>query len=381
MTYPIVNMSLFLTQSCNLRCVYCYGDGGAYGRGSDMDEATAFRAVDWLIEHSGTRKNIYIGFFGGEPFLRFLLMQTVAAYGERQAAAAGKKVGFHATTNATVLNDEMIDFIQDRNMALQVSIDGPREIHDAQRPDTSGAGSYDSIVPNIKKLLRVMPQTLAHAVLVGGTDPEMVKDALQELGFAEVSIKAASDSLFAAAAQPGHSPRDISQILAKLEHEAARWLDGVRRRDGSALAKLKNRSSLYSALKTILHNSKRRHACGAGLGLAAVSAAGDVYLCHRFVGHETYKLGSIFGSPLNRPSYGQPAECADCVAQYYCAGGCKYDNLAATGSITTPAADMCRLRRREMKLAADIVSCLTAVDKDYLAEEEVIPPKPCPLDF
>jgi uncharacterized protein len=62
---PVVNMCLFLTHSCNLRCVYCYGGEGKYGTGGSMQEATAFKAVDWLIEQAGKTKKLHIGFFGG----------------------------------------------------------------------------------------------------------------------------------------------------------------------------------------------------------------------------------------------------------------------------------------------------------------------------
>ncbi|MFC1679843.1 radical SAM protein, partial [Elusimicrobiota bacterium] len=105
---PVVNLALFLTQSCNLRCSYCYGDGGSYGTGGKMTERTAFRAVDWLIEQSGKMKRVHLGFFGGEPFLNFPLMRKVVRYTLKKTRAAGKDVDFHATTNGTLLDEEKV---------------------------------------------------------------------------------------------------------------------------------------------------------------------------------------------------------------------------------------------------------------------------------
>jgi len=94
---PIVSMKLFLTQSCNLRCIYCYGDGGEYGAGgSSIEEKTAFQAVDWLLEQSGKMKKVQIGFLGGEPFLKFPLMKTIVEYAEKRVQELEKEVDFLA---------------------------------------------------------------------------------------------------------------------------------------------------------------------------------------------------------------------------------------------------------------------------------------------
>lgn len=384
-SYPIVNLILFLTQSCNLKCTYCYGDGGQYGAGGNMDETTALRAVDWLIEQSGKIKAIYIGFFGGEPFLQFPLMRKIVSYAKEKAAAAKKVMGFHATSNATLFDDEIIDFIKEHNILISVSLDGPQEIHDAQRPYANGEGSYASLLPKIKKLLKVMPQTLGHAVLVGDTSTQIVREELQTIGFTEFTMTQASQSLFVNQEKNTKTLRDTAYIIRDLEQEAERWLEYVSKRDVSSLRKVKKISRLYNALLLLLHNRKRRHACGAGWGMIAVSVTGDVYLCHRFVGQNEYKVGSIFEGKLNRETYQQNLRagsvCADCFARYYCAGGCMYDNVVAHGSIFTPAEDVCCVKRKELELAAYIICNLTEEDQSYLMNQEIVPPKPCPFDF
>ena len=385
-TYPIVSVTLFLTQSCNLKCIYCYGDGGEYGTGGSMEDKTAFQAVDWLIEQAGEMKTIHIGFFGGEPFLKFPLMKAVVEYAKKRALEAGKKVEFNCNTNATLLDDEQIAFIKEHNISILISIDGPREIQDAQRPYANGKGSYDSMVPKIKKLLAALPKTPAHAVIVGNTDPQLIKVALQEIGFTEISFLPASQSLFNDEPAKRKSERDTQTLLQELEEEAEKWLRLTLTRDSEALKKLKNRSGLTRGLISLLHNSKKRHACGAGLGLVGVSVSGDVYLCHRFVGRDEYKLGSVFGKELSREEYQKSPtteneQCANCFARYYCAGGCKHDNVASCGSITVPSEDMCRLRCRELELVASITSRLDSEDQAFLLEYQIFTPKPCLFDF
>lgn len=384
--YPIINMCLFLTQSCNLNCVYCYGDGGEYGTGGSLEEKTAYQAVDWLIEKSGNMKKIHLGFFGGEPFLKFSLMKAIVKYTTKRVNEVDKEVEFHCTTNATLLDDEQIAFIQDHNISILISIDGSREIHNAQRPFTNGQGSYDVIVPKIKNLLAVLPDTPAHAVIVGNTDPQVVKDAIKEIGFRKISVITSSQCLFTGDADHQKAERDTSGLLAILEQEAETWMSLIRNRDVRALVELKNKSFLYFGLIALFHNKKMYYACSAGLGMVAVSVTGDVYLCQRFVGMTDYKIGSVFESALNRAQYQiSPARsnplCTACVARYYCAGGCKHDNVGARGSFSTPSEEICHLRRRELELAATIIGRLDSNDQAFLFGGDILPPKPCPLDF
>jgi uncharacterized protein len=342
--------------------------------------------VDWLLEQSGKIKKLHISFFGGEPFLNFPMMKMVVEYARNRVQALGKDIEFNTTTNATLLGDEQIAFIKEHRMQVTVSFDGTKELQDAQRPYTNGRGSYDTTLFRIKKLLAAAPETAGHAIIVGTTDPKIVRDAMQEIGFAQVSVLPASQSLLAGEKDAKTLSRDTQEIFQSLDREANDWIDFVKKRDSEALKKLKGKSGLYLALITLLHNSKQRHACGAGLGLAAVSCAGDIYLCHRFVGRDEYKMGNVFEKGLNREEYQKnPATesgvCAACFARYYCAGGCKHDNAGSRGSIATPSADICRLKRRELELAASIVCRLSSEERAFLIKQDIFPPKPCPFDF
>jgi len=385
-SFSIVKMMLFLTQSCNLKCIYCYGDGGKYGTEGSMDEKTAFQAVDWLLEQSGKMKKLHICFMGGEPFLKFSLMKAIVEYAEKRVPGAGKEVGFEVITNATLLDDEKITFIKKHRLSVAISFDGPKAVQDAQRPYANGEGTYDATVPKIKKLLQALPETSGHAVIVGNTDPQLVKEALQKIGLAQITITPASKSLFTAAPEKTNPGRNTRHLLRELEQEAETWIRLTQSRDIAAVKSLMTKSGLYQGLICLLHNKKRLYACDAGLRVVGVSCAGDVYLCHRFVGMDEYKLGSIFAKDLHREEYKiSPttgnAFCAPCFARYYCAGGCKHDNAGSSGSIAMPSEDMCRLKCRELELAATIICRLSPQDQTFLINNQIFNPKPCPLDF
>ncbi|UNC93161.1 SPASM domain-containing protein [Candidatus Contubernalis alkaliaceticus] len=133
--------------------------------------------------------------------------------------------------------------------------------------------------------------------------------------------------------------RGIPGLLKELEQEAETWIRLTQKREHKTLKSLMTKSGLYYPIISLMHNSKKYYSCGAGLGLVGISASGDVYLCHRFVGREEYKLGSIFTKGLNREEYQKSptsgsTACSTCFAKYYFAGGCKHDNAGSCGSIT-----------------------------------------------
>ncbi|HHY28045.1 MAG TPA: nif11-like peptide radical SAM maturase [Desulfitobacterium dehalogenans] len=386
---PITYLYLFLTQSCNLRCIYCYGDGGEYGAGGSMDTATAKQAVDWLITNSGKMKKIHLGFFGGEPFINFPLMKTTVDYAQGKAQEAHKEVAFYVTTNATLLDDEKIAFIKEHQISVQISFDGPKEVQDAQRPYATGQGSYDSVVPKIKKLLALVPEASGHGVLWGDTNPQLVKATLQDLGFTSLTLAPASPSLFADGSEKIQSIRKTQAQLRALGQETEAWLHHLRGRDVGILRGLRASSGgygIYPGMIALLHNRRKYHFCGVGRKMVGVSVTGDIYPCHRFVGNDDYKLGHVGDEKFNRNNYLQSplaarVNCSSCFARYYCAGGCLHDNLSSSGSPNVPSEEICHLRRRELELAAVIVSNLSSDDQAFLVNEQIISPKPCPLDF
>lgn len=134
---------LNVTEDCNLRCKYCsYSGHYKYKRKHTpkrMPKDIAYRAINWFLPNTGKSKNVTIGFYGGEPFLNFEIIRDAVVYAQQKAK--DKEVGFNATTNATILTDEILDFIVRNNIRLLVSLDGPKDIHDRYRVFRNGRGS------------------------------------------------------------------------------------------------------------------------------------------------------------------------------------------------------------------------------------------------
>lgn len=384
---PVRSIALFVTQKCNLRCTYCYGDGGAYGSdGSTMSSDTARKSIDWLIGQSGAESTLGIVFFGGEPFINFHLMKEVVAYARQKGDEAGKKLNFSVTTNATLLDAERIQFLKDNNMTAIVSLDGGKELNDKQRPQANGAGSFEAALPEVKKLLAALPDTSVRATLVGDTDPRAVEASLSEIGFKRVHLTAASRSIF----ENGKTaPKGGFAQLFRMDEKSAELWEIIQARDSDRIVKLSSHGAGRTLCKMIdqfVNRQKRAFICGASRYYVGVSSSGDVFPCHRLVGAENHKLGDVFDGRLERSRYEASMsewhpKCAGCYAKSICAGGCYHDNLGATGSSLEPDEAVCTLMRSAVEQAGVLSSRLSREDIEFLQSKKVLTKVSCPLDF
>jgi uncharacterized protein len=310
----------------------------------------------------------------------------VTRYALERVAAAGKEVTFDLTTNATLLDERTIAFLVEHDVRVTVSFDGPRAVQDRQRPFKGGRGSYDATLPRIRALLRAAPGSGCRATLSGASDPSAIARSLGEAGFRRIALAPASPPLNAASAGPLPPRATVAGLAAKAEREAGEWARAIAARDAAALLALRDSSVFATTLQLLVNRERRFPACGAGRRLAAVSANGGVYLCHRFVGDERFRLGSVDAPKLARDAFlrspfARVPRCLHCIAKYVCAGGCPYDSLAMNGSADEPSADVCALMRRSVELAAGIDAGLDDADRDYLHAEGVLEQKQCPLDL
>ena len=376
-------LTLMVNQTCNLACTYCYADGGEYGSPGQMTAATAKRAVDWLIERSGPVRNLVLTFFGGEPLISFGLIKDVVAYANRQGDFSGKVFSFSTTTNGTLLSDEIIAFLKEHQFEVMVSLDGSKGVNDDQRPFKNGKGSYDTIVPKLRKLLAEMPETPARATITGAAPPDEIRQALHEIGFRKTGLGMASGTLFESMA---HEPRSVRSqgVVALLAQDTEDLLETIRQRDAERLKTLD--SAILGQLAQFLAGNKSKHPCGAGRRLVAVSAQGDVSLCHRFVGTDDYTLGTIFEDNVTLPALNvSPVEhlqpCSTCFAKYLCGGACYHDNVTTNGSLYEPAPDLCNMMRRTMELVAYLSCELTSEDRAFLASVTGVGGRECWHDY
>ena len=186
-------LCLHVSHACNLVCEYCFAGQGRYkGKSALMSFDVGKRALDFLIENSGRRKNLEVDFFGGEPLLNFDVVKQLVAYARSVEKEHNKHFRFTLTTNGMLIDDDVIDFCNAEMSNVVLSLDGRKEIHDRYRVDAKGNGSYDVIVPKFQRLVKkrgdksyYMRGTFTHA------NPDFLTDIKQmlDLGFNELSME------------------------------------------------------------------------------------------------------------------------------------------------------------------------------------------------
>ena len=186
-------LCLHIAHTCNLNCEYCFASQGKYhGERSMMSFEVGKRAFDWLIENSGSRRNLEVDFFGGEPLMNFDVVKQLVEYARSIEKEKGKNFRFTLTTNGVLVDDDVIDFCNREMSNVVLSLDGRKEIHDRYRVDYAGNGSWDKIVPKFQKFVEkrggknyYMRGTFTHA------NPDFLKDiqTMLDLGFNELSME------------------------------------------------------------------------------------------------------------------------------------------------------------------------------------------------
>ena len=347
-------LCLHVAHTCNLNCSYCFASQGKYhGERAVMSYEVGKRALDFLMEHSGTRHNLEVDFFGGEPLMNWDVVKDLVRYARSVEKEHGKNFRFTLTTNGMLIDDDVIDFANREMSNVVLSLDGRKEIHDRLRVDYAGNGSWDRIVPKFQKLVQArggknyyMRGTFTHA------NPDFLKDiqCMLDLGFTELSM----EPVVCAPGDPAAlTEEDRKIVMEQYEELAALMLR--REKEGRPF-------TFYHYMIDLTGGPcvyKRISGCGSGTEYMAVTPWGDLYPCHQFVGEEKFKLGDIWNGVSNTAAqeefrscnaYARP-ECADCWAKLYCSGGCAANAYHASGTIRGIYEPGCELFRKRIECA------------------------------
>jgi uncharacterized protein len=342
---------LMLTYSCNLACRYCYEEreegcvppveGG--GAPLEMSPESLRGSVGFLLDQCGENRKVSIVLFGGEPLLRFPLLRAAVHEARAMAKARGKEVSFSLTTNGTLVTREIARFLKENGVSVCVSIDGPREAHDVNRPYASGRGSYDDVERGIAHLMenRSGVALAARVTLAGGAvDVRKTFRHLRGLGFDEVGFAPASAAEGSRAAL---TEGELDRVLGGFRTLAAEYVDDVRERRMPAF------SNMTQILALIHRGDPMPYPCGAGIGMLAADPSGVFYPCHRLCG-----VGESMGDPsrgiaveararfLDGARRRRESACDACWAKNFCAGGCYHDAYLRQGDLFAPATHYCR---------------------------------------
>lgn len=383
----IDELSLLVAQTCNMRCVYCYGDHGTYGGGGLMSRSTALAAIDWLLEASGDRDEVLLRFFGGEPLLNMPVVRAATDHALSAAAERGKEVVFELSTNGTLLDEETVRFLARNHFRVRVSIDGPPTIHDRNRPLADGRPSSSLVAAGIERLLSVLPDSTGRATLVRADELQEVRETLAAVGFRSFDILPASPTVVG---QEEMAARRRESLAARLEHYGATVAELVRcarERDTAGLRRLCPDPDVLARIRDVEDPHGRRYfRCSAARSYCVADTSGDLYPCQRFAGDCTHRIGSLAEGLTDRARYLDSAvvhslPCRSCWARYICGGGCAYDNTVASGSAFDPDPAFCDFLRATVELAVVTLCRLKSEERAFLTEQGALPARVCPLDL
>ncbi len=347
-------LCLHVAHTCNLNCTYCFAAQGKYhGERALMSFETGKRALDFLVENSGKRRNLEVDFFGGEPLMNFEVVKQLVAYARSIEDKCGKHFRFTLTTNGVLLDDEVTEFANRECHNVVLSLDGRKEVHDRLRKTINGKGSYDTIVPKFQKFVKARGDK---GYYVRGTfthnNTDFTNDIfhMADLGFTELSMEPV---VCAPGEEYALTEEDLPVLFEQYEILAKEMLR--REREGRPF-------TFYHYMLDLTGGPciyKRISGCGSGTEYLAVTPWGELYPCHQFVGDPKYSMGNIWDGVTNKAlqdefklcnAYARP-DCKDCWAKLYCSGGCAANTYHATGSITGTYHYGCELFKKRIECA------------------------------
>lgn len=365
---------LNLAHNCNLKCVYCFAKGGSYGRNAALMEAdVARRAVDFLIKSASKDAGLAccIYFFGGEPLLNSSTLRSCTIYAEEKAKEFGISMNFHLVTNGTLLTEELIQFLIDHKVIIQLSLDGPREINDKLRRYPDGESSYECVYSKLLMLKQMDVRNLPVRATITHHNCEIKEMArfFSEMGFTDsnlVPVMCSSDTDYSL------TEGDIEVIRDQCSRKADEIINSIRTCHKTDL-------EWFSSYVCRLYNrQKKRYFCDAGFQSLTVTPEGKLYVCHRLVSEDDLHMGDVFEGmsaiPEQISSWGSLSvddrpSCRSCWAKYFCGGGCAANSFFMYGDLSKNDEKYCRIIKAVAENALRIYSFLTTLPKENISIE------------
>ena len=351
-------LCLHICHDCNLSCKYCFAGKGKYkGKSEYMSFETASLAVDFLIKNSGNRKILEMDFFGGEPLMNLEVVKKTVEYAKEQGKKAGKIFLFTLTTNGVLLDEKTCEWLNNEMENVVLSIDGRKNVHDGVRKTVNGKGSYEVIIENIKRFVKLRGDkhyyvrgTFTNKNLDFGNDVLELAD----MGLTEISLEPVvldeTDELYI-------SKESLPAIREEYRRLSKVYLE--RKKNGLQLF---NFFHFNIDIEGGVCLKKRISACGAGNEYFSVTPCGDIYPCHQFASNPNYKMGNVAQGEIDEniraifknSNLFTKEKCKDCFAKYHCSGGCAANNVNFNGDVNKPYEITCEMMKARMECALHI---------------------------
>ncbi len=350
-------MCLHVAHDCNLRCKYCFASTGKFkGERMLMQMDVAKAALEFLVAHSGNRRNLEVDLFGGEPLLNFNTVKGIVSYGRKLEKEHGKVIRFTITTNALDMTADRMAFLNDEMHNVVLSLDGRKEVHDELRPTASGSGSFEKILPNILAFVAMRGEKEYY---VRGTftnkNLDFAEDVkfLRELGVKQISLEPV---VLSAESPYAIGPEHIEAVLEEYDRLSEFFMRS--KKEGKWFNFFHFMLDLDNG--PCLH--KRITGCGAGTEYVAVTPEGDIYPCHQFADESGFKMGNVLTAefnenmqhPFQECNVRTKQECKACWAKYFCSGGCAANAWKSNHNINIPDKTACNFERKRTECAIGI---------------------------
>lgn len=362
----VINLVVNVSHNCNLRCKYCFAATGSYNGARDlMNQEMADKTLDWFFRQAKTSKVLNINLFGGEPLTNVPLVKYIVKRCKELEVEYDKKIYITISTNGTILNDELVQLIKENDIGLQISIDGDKEIHDANRPAANGQSSYDMLEKNVKTLLNeVDPAGLIprSTVAKGVTDPQrIVNHLLNEMHFKCAALTPALGSY----EETSYREEDLEEYFKGYDELAETFLEKLRKGEEF------NIYPFVSEVDAVSKGIRRIYGCGSGLGFASVDIKGNIYPCMRFIGNTDYIIGHVedgFNEKrqmfFDRTIYNR-TQCKSCWARHLCGGACVAVQVECGESLESYNPLVCQVAKRMAELAMYASSVIAEENLDF----------------
>jgi uncharacterized protein len=364
---PLQKITIYVAQSCNMACAYCWNQGGTLGDARHLMEPKQAEIVARAMERFLTASEALeftVNFYGGEPLLNFPVIEQIVVSLLDIQERLGKVVYFTLSTNGYLLEGRIARFLAEHFDEIGVSIDGKQAAHDLQRTLLDGSGTWDKVVDNVR--LFPQPDLLTlRATLTSRSDSYLVSfQALCSLGVRRIELQYCEPFRFGSGAWSSalcvKSDRQREELLEFVDW----YVEALRQYD--CLADVPFVANIHLVARALGRGDRYTRSCEAGTGVLAIDSRGTLFPCLAFAGH------TAFGVSLDRYLSGQPVffslpidyhvdlqgPCNACWARYDCAGGCYASNYEMTGDLQLPFDSFCDAYRNRLEVTLYLLARL-----------------------
>lgn len=295
-----IHLTIHVSNACNLDCVYCYAQGGDYGRETRvrMDKSLAVKAID--VMYRNFRSITAIMFFGGEPTLALDVIETICNHIDAKHARGEIESvpDYTMITNGTLITDEAIRVIRSHKIATTISVDGPKELNDKLRPDKGGKGSYDKVKEGFDRIVNEVGQLPQ----IEATYTKAHEDAgLSMEGLIEFLHKEFMFTIGTVATVSVPDDHPLALVKEKAQNEVSSAFNNLTRAIANGELPKMEKSFLDPILQFLDKKGTRFH-CSVGHDGFAVTTEGDIYPCQIFIGQEQFLMGTVDDFDMENPS-------------------------------------------------------------------------------